>query len=150
MKTARPFPQGMETHGFGLGALVVAFLVPACLWMVAEAASVAAKPRDARKVEFTHAAAGVQARLQLLRGLERSALASSANAAKSGYYRQRRDAVRQQVDELARGAASIAAGAEERARLAALDRLARAADTRYARVLAATGTQITPVMVVQR
>ena len=150
MKAARGFPQGMDTHGFGLGALMLAFLVPASLWLAAEAASLAARPGDARKIELTRAAAGIQGRLALLRELERRAVASSTNAAKTGYYRERRDAARQQIDQLARSAASIAANADERVRLASLDRLVRVADSRYERALAAAARQRTSVSVVQR
>ena len=136
MKAAQPFPQGMDTHGFGLGALMLVFLVPACIWLVAEAASVAARPGDARRVEFTQAAAAIQGRLQLLRELERRAVAS---AAKPGYYRERRDEARRRIDELARRAAASASDAGQQARLEQLAALVQAADSRYARVLAVSG-----------
>lgn len=139
MKAAQPFPQGMDTHGFGLGALMLAFLVPACVWLVAEAASLAARPGDARRVEFTQAAAGIQGRLQLLRELERRVVASSTSAAKRGYYRERRDEARRRIDELARRAASNAGDAGQQARLEQLTALLQAADSRYARVLALSG-----------
>ena len=150
MKAARPFPHGMDTHGFGLGALILAFLVPACLWMLAEAARLAGQPQDERRIAFAHAAAGIQGRLPLLRALEKRAAADTASAEKSDFYRQRRDEARRQIGELARSAAASAGDPGQQLRLARLDRLVRVADSRYARVLASAGTEATSVTVVQR
>lgn len=149
MKPAQPFPHGMDTHGFGLGALILAFLVPASLWMVAEAATIAAGPQDARRIAFVHAAAGIQGRLQLLREFEKGVVTNAANARKSGYYRERRDEARRRIDALAKSAAALAEG-EERARLGRLEILVRLADARYGQILASAGTETDAFTVVQR
>lgn len=139
MKAAKPVWEGMDTHGFGLGALLLALLVPGSAWLVASASMPAPQTDDARRIEFVRSAAGIQGRVHLLRELEKSQLASATSVPKSDYYRQRRAEERQRIDALARRAAAAAEGREEQARLAHLAALVRTADTRYEQILASAG-----------
>jgi hypothetical protein len=149
MKPAKPLLQGMDTHGFGLGALLLALLIPASAWLLAYASQAPRESDDLRKVEFVRSAAGIQDRVRLLRELEKNMLASAASPQRSGYYRERREAVRRRIDELAGGAASIADGAQERARLGQLAVLVRVADARYEQVLASARAQSNPRLAMQ-
>lgn len=132
MRPARPMWQEMQDQAFGLAALLLAILMPASAWMVAQAALLVRPDEDGRRVEFVRATAGIQAGVQLLRQLEKSAGASGASRAKGTYYRERREAARHRIGELSRSAAGIAEGAEERVRLEQLAVLVRVADARHA------------------
>lgn len=132
MRPARPMWQEMQDQAFGLAALLLAVLVPASAWMVAQAALLVRPDEDGRRVEFVRATAGIQTGVQLLRQLEKSAAASAASRARGTYYRERREEARRRIGELSRSAAAIAEGAEERARLEQLAVLVRVADARHA------------------
>ncbi len=136
MNRAKPVWEAMDTHGFGLGALLLALLVPGSAWLVAQASLAGPRADDARRIEFVRASAGIQGRLGLLRELEKAELAGAAQA---GYFRAHRAGERRRIDELARSAAAAAEGSEEQARLALLAVLVRAADARYEQVLALAG-----------
>ena len=134
MKPAKPFPEGMDTHGFGLGALLLALLVPASVWMVAQAGRAASEPQEPRRVEFVHSAAGIRTQLHVLRETEKALLAAPAD--RNLHYRARHEQARRRIDELSRSAASVAEAGGERARLEELARLVRQADARYDQLLA--------------
>lgn len=134
MKLARPFPEGMDTHGFGLGALLLALLVPASVWMVAQASRAAGEPEEPRRSEFVRSTAAIQSQLHVLREMEKGLLAAPAD--RSAHYRARHEQARRRIDELSRGAASVAEADAERARLDELARLVRQADARYDQLLA--------------
>jgi hypothetical protein len=137
VKPAQPAWEGMETHGFGLGALLLALLVPGSAWLVAHAALPAREADEPRRIEFVRSAAGIQGRIHGLRELEKSMPAAAAQ--KSRFYGERREEARKRIDELARNAASLADGSEERAWLERLVALVRIADARHDQVLASTG-----------
>lgn len=139
MKPARPVWEAMDTHAFGLGALLLALLVPASAWLVAYASLPTTRADDARRSEFVRATAGIQGRLAFLRQMERETIAVAASPGRSGYYRQRRDEARYRIDELTHRAAAVAEGAQEQARLRQLALLVRAGDARYERLLASAG-----------
>jgi len=140
MSTARPTWQDVQTEGFGLAWPLLAAVVLGSAWLLAHAAIGASAAQDVRRIEFVRSAAAIQGRLQLLRGLEKSVLVSTASPGKSAYYQARRDQARRRIGELTRSAGAIAKGAGEHARLAQLAALVRAADGRYQQIIAAAGT----------
>ena len=135
MKSARPVWEGIDTHGFGLSALLLALIVPGSAWLVIQASLPAPEAEDARRAEFVRSTAGIQGRVQLLREIEKNVVATAGSTEKAAYFRHRREEARQRISELTRSAASVAEGAQERARLAQLAVLVRAADARYDQVL---------------
>jgi hypothetical protein len=137
MRYAGPAAHDFAASVPSLAWMLLVLVMGTGAMLVGQAAALPRASDEGRRAEFVRAAAGVQGRLQFLRELEKSMLATP-NAQKSGYYLAQRGEARRRIDQLSRSAAAIAVGAEEHARLEQLAVLVRAADTRYDQLSAFT------------
>ena len=90
---------------------------------------------ETRKQEFVQSSAGVYARIQSLRDLEKGMLAHARNPAREWIYEERRGQTRRRIEQQMDSAWPLAADGEQFDRMAQLALMTRRADARFDQVL---------------